>query len=247
MKSMKQLPLGIALATGALFLAACGDTGPGADSPANPLLRYVPADTPGVTQGKPLNKLGQRDMPQGEIFFDDVRLPADYMVIPPELYPIATEMILTGANGGMGSIFVGVAQAALDLALDYARERVQGGVPNIGSSRRTVSPSTRASYTPAQFTTAGVRCLITPRNGANRSSDWSGLPVSGSRACRWTIAAPASAAPIAASAISSAVIGRCGDSWKDSRGRRERKYGVECWCLAEVRGGPCDCDRSTVA
>jgi alkylation response protein AidB-like acyl-CoA dehydrogenase len=29
----------------------------------------------------------------------------------------------------MGSIFVGVAQAALDLALDYAKQRVQGGVP----------------------------------------------------------------------------------------------------------------------
>jgi hypothetical protein len=33
----------------------------------------------------------------------------------------------------------------------------------------------------------------------------------GSRACRWTIAAPASAAPIAAWAISSGVTGRCGD------------------------------------
>jgi hypothetical protein len=31
------------------------------------------------------------------------------------------------------------------------------------------------------------------------------------RACRWTIAAPAWAAAIAASAISSAVTGRCGD------------------------------------
>ena len=37
-----------------------------------------------------------------------------------------------------------------------------------------------------------------------------GRPVFGSRACRWMIAAPASAAPIAASAISDGVIGRCG-------------------------------------
>ncbi len=55
------------------------------------------------------------------------------------------------------------------------------------------------------------RCLITLRNGANASGDWSGLPSFGLRACRWTTAAPASAAPMAASAISSAVIGRCGD------------------------------------
>ena len=38
-----------------------------------------------------------------------------------------------------------------------------------------------------------------------------GLPSTGSRACRCTIAAPASAAPIAASAISCGVTGRYGD------------------------------------
>src|ERR1700686_3283774 len=61
------------------------------------------------------------------------------------------------------------------------------------------------------FTTTLARCLITLRNGANASGDWSGRPSLGSRACRCTIAAPASDAPIAASAISCAVIGMCGD------------------------------------
>ena len=89
----------------------------------------VPLDVSGVSKGKPLDKIGQRALNQGEIFFDDVRIPADYMVIPPEAYAFATDMILSTANGGMGSIFVGVAQAALDLAIDYAKERVQGGVP----------------------------------------------------------------------------------------------------------------------
>ncbi len=89
----------------------------------------VPLDVPGVSKGNPLNKIGQRALNQGEIFFDHVRIPAEYMVIPPESYPLATEMILSTANGGMGSIFVGVAQAALDLAVDYAKQRVQGGAP----------------------------------------------------------------------------------------------------------------------
>ncbi len=89
----------------------------------------VPLDVSGVSKGRPLNKIGQRALNQGEIFFDHVRIPADYMVIPPEAYPFATEMILSNANGGMGSIFAGVAQAALDLAIDYAKQRVQGGVP----------------------------------------------------------------------------------------------------------------------
>ncbi|HYB90332.1 MAG TPA: acyl-CoA dehydrogenase family protein [Candidatus Binataceae bacterium] len=89
----------------------------------------VPLDVPGVSKGKPLNKIGQRALNQGEIFFDQVRIPADYMVIPPETCPLASEAILTMANTGMGTTFVGVAQAALDLALDYAKQRVQGGVP----------------------------------------------------------------------------------------------------------------------
>src|SRR5205814_7286438 len=53
--------------------------------------------------------------------------------------------------------------------------------------------------------------LIFFRNGSNASGRWSGRPSFGSRACRCTIAAPALCAPIAASAISSAVMGRCGD------------------------------------
>lgn len=91
----------------------------------------VPLDVDGVSKGKPLNKIGQRALNQGEIFFDNVRVPAQYMVMPPESYGFATDMILSMANGGMGSIFVGVAQAALDLAVDYAKQRVQGGVPII--------------------------------------------------------------------------------------------------------------------
>jgi alkylation response protein AidB-like acyl-CoA dehydrogenase len=89
----------------------------------------VPLDVPGVSRGRPLDKIGQRALNQGEIFFDEVRIPSDYMVIPPQLYGFASDAILAGANTGMGSVFVGVAQAALDLAIDYAKERVQGGVP----------------------------------------------------------------------------------------------------------------------
>ena len=44
----------------------------------------------------------------------------------------------------------------------------------------------------------------------NTAGSGVGRPVCGSRACRWMIAAPASAAPIAAAAISDGVIGRCG-------------------------------------
>ena len=91
----------------------------------------VPLDLEGVSRGKPLHKIGQRALNQGELFFDKVRIPARYMICGPDDYSIMTELTLCMANGGMGIYFVGTAQAALDLALDYARERVQGGVPII--------------------------------------------------------------------------------------------------------------------
>jgi alkylation response protein AidB-like acyl-CoA dehydrogenase len=40
-------------------------------------------------------------------------------------------MILTSANSGMCTSFAGLAQAAYELALDYAKQRVQGGIPII--------------------------------------------------------------------------------------------------------------------
>jgi len=89
----------------------------------------VPLDLPGVSRGKPLDKIGQRALNQGEIFFDDVRIPAEYMVVGTDAYSAIVEMVLATANAAMGSIFVGVARAALEHALAYSKERVQGGVP----------------------------------------------------------------------------------------------------------------------
>jgi alkylation response protein AidB-like acyl-CoA dehydrogenase len=89
----------------------------------------VPLDLPGVSRGKPLDKLGQRALNQGEVFFDDVRIPAEYMVIGADAYAMVVEMVLTMANAAMGSLFVGLGRAALEHALAYAKERVQGGVP----------------------------------------------------------------------------------------------------------------------
>jgi alkylation response protein AidB-like acyl-CoA dehydrogenase len=91
----------------------------------------VPMDLPGVSRPAPLDKLGQRSLNQGEIFYEDVRVPANHLVIGPELYSIALETMLAHANAAMGQLFVGVARAAYEHALGYAKERVQGGVPII--------------------------------------------------------------------------------------------------------------------
>lgn len=85
----------------------------------------------GVTKGKPLEKIGQRALNQGEIYFDDVRVPADNVLYGPDLYQFAIDTTLTGANTGMALTFTGLARAAFECALEYAKTRVQGGVPII--------------------------------------------------------------------------------------------------------------------
>jgi len=84
-------------------------------------------DSPGVSRGRPLDKIGQRELPQGELFFDNVVCPGEFMIVDPESYEAMTELTLGHANATMGAYFTGVAQAAYDLAVKYSTERVQGG------------------------------------------------------------------------------------------------------------------------
>ena len=87
----------------------------------------IPLNLPGVTKSPPLRKLGQRDLNQGEIFFDNVRIPKHYMLVDPDAYPAIINGILAGANAGMSTTFTGLARAAFEEALAYTRERKQGG------------------------------------------------------------------------------------------------------------------------
>jgi alkylation response protein AidB-like acyl-CoA dehydrogenase len=89
----------------------------------------VPLDRAGVSKGKALDKLGQRALNQGEIFFDDVRIPRDYMLLGPNGYEFLVDSVLAGANAFMGVTFAGLARAAFEEALAYSKQRVQGGRP----------------------------------------------------------------------------------------------------------------------
>jgi alkylation response protein AidB-like acyl-CoA dehydrogenase len=89
----------------------------------------VPLDLPGVYRPKPLDKIGQRALNQGEIYFNDVRVPTSYLSVGPDVYAMALETMLCLGNAGMSQLFIGVARAALEHAVDYAKERVQGGAP----------------------------------------------------------------------------------------------------------------------
>ncbi len=107
-----------------LLYAAYDDGGP----EMKQCVVLVPLDAKGVSRGKPLDKLGQRALPQGEIFFDQVRVPKDHLLAAPGAqYERAIHAVLCEANAGMGSQWVGCARAAYEHALAYAQERKQGG------------------------------------------------------------------------------------------------------------------------
>jgi len=108
-----------------LYCAA--DTGEGPDTRHGAVV-IVPMDAKGVSRGKPLDKIGQRALNQGEVFFDNVRLSKAHLLAGPEQYSDAVYAIHTFANAIMGTVFTGCARAAYELALDYAHERKAGGV-----------------------------------------------------------------------------------------------------------------------
>jgi alkylation response protein AidB-like acyl-CoA dehydrogenase len=110
---------------GLTYLMAASDNG----QPRAGAAAFVPFDLPGVSKGKPLNKIGQRALNQGEIFFDNVRIPARYMLAEPGNFELFGMQVLTKANGTMSAVFTGVARAAFEAALDYSKQRIQGGKP----------------------------------------------------------------------------------------------------------------------
>lgn len=90
---------------------------------------FIPLDLPGVSKGKPLDKLGQRALNQGSIQFNDARIPKRYLLFGPEAYEAALDQTLALTNAAMGAVFTGVARAAYEEALAYTQIRVQGGKP----------------------------------------------------------------------------------------------------------------------
>ena len=99
----------------------------GADGMEGTATFAIPGDLPGMSRGKPLNKLGLRTLNQSEVFFDDVHIPKEFLVMPGgPAYKLLIERIVTGGNTAVGTLAVGVARAAYEEALVYAKDRVQG-------------------------------------------------------------------------------------------------------------------------
>ena len=88
----------------------------------------VPTDTPGFSTNDIHNKLSLRASVTSELICDDVRLPADAVL--PEVASMRGPLsCLNEARFGILFGAIGAARACYEAALDYAKERVQFGVP----------------------------------------------------------------------------------------------------------------------
>ncbi|AKC67688.1 MULTISPECIES: acyl-CoA dehydrogenase [Bacillus] len=91
----------------------------------------VEKETQGFSIGKKESKLGIRSSPTTEIIFEDCRIPErNRLGQEGEGFKIAM-MTLDGGRNGIAAQAVGIAQGALDAAVNYAKERKQFGKPII--------------------------------------------------------------------------------------------------------------------
>jgi butyryl-CoA dehydrogenase len=87
----------------------------------------VEEGTPGFSYGKKEHKMGIRASATCELIFEDCRIPKGNLIGKEgQGFPIALRT-LDRSRPGVAAQALGIAQGALDLAVDYARKRIQFG------------------------------------------------------------------------------------------------------------------------
>jgi alkylation response protein AidB-like acyl-CoA dehydrogenase len=89
----------------------------------------VERGTPGFRPGKKEDKLGVRSSDTSELAFEDCRVPRENLVGREGMGFVDTLKILDKGRIGIAAFSVGIARAALEASIRYARERRQFGHP----------------------------------------------------------------------------------------------------------------------
>jgi len=87
----------------------------------------VEKGTPGFTAGKPYRKLGLHASDTAELIFQDARVPAANLIGERGMGFVQSMQVLEGGRIAMAAMGVGIAQAALDQAVKYMKERTAFG------------------------------------------------------------------------------------------------------------------------
>ena len=89
----------------------------------------IPTDTPGVKIGPAEKKMGLHGSPTHAVTFEDVRVPSGNLIGEEGKGLQQTLSTLDGGRIGIGALSIGLAQAAFEHAVNYARERKAFGKP----------------------------------------------------------------------------------------------------------------------
>ena len=92
----------------------------------------VRGEDQGLKIGRREPAMGLRGIPETEILFEDLVIPKDRMVMPPEGLKRGFAALMSAYNGqrvGAATVALGLAQGAYELAVEYANEREQFGRP----------------------------------------------------------------------------------------------------------------------
>jgi len=89
-------------------------------------------ETKGLRIGSREPAMGLRGIPEAEIIFEDMEVPETMAVVPPEGLQRGFAGLMNAYNGqrvGAGTVALGIAAGAYELALDYSKQREQFGRP----------------------------------------------------------------------------------------------------------------------
>lgn len=89
----------------------------------------VPTSSSGLHIAPPEKKMGVKGSPTHAVTYENVRVPAEYLVGGVGRGLAQTLTVLDGGRIGIGAISVGLAQAAFEEALNYAQDRQAFGHP----------------------------------------------------------------------------------------------------------------------
>jgi len=92
----------------------------------------VRGESDGLVIGKREPAMGLRGIPETEILFKDLELPAERMIQPPNGLARGFAGLMNAYNAqrvGAATVSLGIAQGAYDLALEYSQQREQFGRP----------------------------------------------------------------------------------------------------------------------
>jgi acyl-CoA dehydrogenase len=161
----------------------------GADPKHRKVLSFVlDRGMAGLTQSKPMRKMGMHSSPTGELFLEDVRCGRDRLIGETEDAPARSGAKATFSmeRSGVAAMALGIVEECLALCLDYSRTRVQFGKP-IGENQALQHRASEMMISMEQGRSLAMLAaiMVDDANAAQRAHDLSTAKVGVGQAARF--------------------------------------------------------------